>query len=648
MRTRILSTLVTALVLSWQATAAAQTDADLEAACNNYSTNYVVTPPECTWEVNFGAHTAFPNVCGTPMTWDGANWKGVCVENNDGTPCITDMECYDSMSGIGWCDNAVRVELSYPTEPNPGVTYAPAVFMHGGGTDPGYRDIHEQAYSPDKNPNDYPSHPINPYQGIVRRLVAKGMVVIQPIFPSQAAPQIMAKKAAKAVNCMMERLDSTTCGADRPCFVNLVDRVGWKFADKSHIVYIGHSSAGVASLYVPAELGYALRGIIMIDPAKDDGWVSNPPTAVHTDTPVVHFYPDYYGPLAKVATPNSLLNLGTHPALTGPWVPIGIRDYPGCNPDTGCHEAHHCTSLGNDMTHETASNTHGLCGAYCGSGVKFCSESAPTYVGLPCTTDANCGGVAGSCITCTKTISPACPAGTVCSQAHKCRNNTALKPAGHVWKHHRTDGVGATSTTILARYVISWAGCLGAIKGDKLQPWVTGRQRDFDDLGFGGEPSDPLACTKNGIPDSFCAQWTNKPFCEVSGCFWAKNAERVCNGGTNVNLPCSGDPDCPGAVCGVQRCFGGTNWGAPCTSSANCPGGSCKGTGSVIRLHSSEVRRDYTTSDPTQRWMASPQTEVPWEFNVAGPGSFKERQERINWFEGQPQFIKCQSGPATW
>ncbi len=674
MRTRFLSSVVMALAASWHVTAAAQTEADLFTACNNYWSNYLVSPPECTWEVNFGAHTQFPNVCGTVTN--------TCIGGpNAGTSCSMDYQCHDMATGDGHCDSVpVRVELSYPTEPNPGVTYTPAVFMHGGGVDPGYRDIHEQAFG--SSPYEYPSHPVNPYQGIVRRLVAKGMVVAQPIFPSTDAPQIMANRAAEAVRCMMERMDSDLCvgNSTRPCFTPLVDRVAWKQNGKQEIVYVAHSSGGVAALYMPQQLGYALRGLVLIDPAKDDLWLNNPPETIYSKTPIVHLYPDYYGPLSRNGM-NSLMNIGTSSFVTGPWIPLGIRDYPAndCNPDVkkcvggptagancadastcgggtceACHEAHHCLSMGNDNSHEAQSTQ---CGAWCGAGVKFCGSTAPqAYKGLPCTSDANCGSVGGSCVTCTKSMGTGCPAGQVCGQGSKCRENANLKPNTgnqHVWKYHRANGSGASATTILARYVIAYAGCYGAMKGANLQPWITGVQRDRDDVGFGGEPGDPYGCvTKSGNWSSYCSSWTSQPICEYQGCFWAKNAERTCAGGTNVGLPCSGDGnECPGSSCGIKRCFMGPTPGLPCSNNNDCgTNGYCKGRGSVIRIHNSEVSRDYSTGGADRFYGTN--TTVPWEYGTAGgvtaPGSFKERQEKINWWEGEPLYVKCSNGPGAW
>ncbi len=564
-------------------------EGDLRVVCEDYANNFGARPPECQTEVSFGAHAQFPNVCRiSPVVGTTSSYR--CIDGtNAGNTCTDDAGCPG-----GYCDDPVRVELVYPSEPNPGITYAPAVLMHGGGVDQGFRDVHSQTHP--RGPNDYPIHPVNPYQDLVRRLVAKGLVVALPIFPSQGQAHSVGKKAARAATCMMERMDPTRCTAaegDRPCFAPLAGRVAWTAGNKENIIYIAHSSGAVGGMYLPQELGYALKGLIMLDPAKDDQWLSDPPNSINTRTPVVHFYPDYYGPFAKNAV-NNTMRIGEH--AQGPWVPIGIRDYPGCNPDTGCHEAHHCMGLENDMSYE---ENNCMCGAYCPQTVAvMCTSGADGFLGGPCGNgDINCG-TGGRCGVCTKTAD--CGGNRVCGQGTKCRNNAALRPTGHTWKFHRDEGFpgdeGVAAGTILMRYVIAYSGCLGAIKGAQMQSWVNGRSRQLDDAGTGG------SCTRNGLTDGICSAETTKAGCDAAdggACFWAQNIDG----------------------------------------------------GRVIRINDSETitstNGGYTRSSPGERWYAAPATNVNWGFNAAAPGSFVERQERLSSVPGDPMFIRCQSGPGT-
>ncbi len=593
MRTRILGcTLVALGVLSGVPEVAAQTlpPPGTDMTCLDYDLHYNFVPPECDFQGNSVMGRRLLNVCGS-----------------DGAPGSLPV---------------IDVDVSYPDPAllTPGTRFAPVVLAHGGGVAPAYKDIHPAG------------HGTNPYQNLAWQLVFKGMIVIQPIDPnlgpngnpfdeqrcggtaggavctsnadcvSPATCQVYVKGIAHrlvdAITCVTRRFDGTIGPTGAPrcstepqgCVNDLVNKVAWTEANRESLVFIGHSAGGIAGLYFPAMYGSALKGLLLIDPAKDS-LTANPPASISTNTPVVHFYPDWYGPMAK-SEPNTTIQLGTASStITGPWVPIGIRDYPGCNPDTGCHEANHCSGLGNHNAYLYHSGEHA---PWCGSGFQYCAGGS--YDGLACPT-GYCPG--GTCTLCTK-VDPTCPSGTTCGQHAKCIKGPT-KPTAATWTLHRNPGgEGTTASSILRRYVLAYAGCLGGFSGAKWQPWVTGRQRDLDDSGAVAPDGDTTACLdSSAAPSMACSMYSTWSSCTLNGCYWSRGTDGAVIRKNNGQL-------------GI---------------SAYGPG---------------------TSSDP--RYGYGPTTAVinqpAWPGWNPVTGAFDEVSERLDTTPGGAKYIACQSGPG--
>ncbi len=160
----------------------------------------------------------------------------------------------------------------------------------------------------------------------------------------------------------------------------------------------------------------------MLDAAKAT-WVANPPTGLSTGTPIIHLYPDWYGPFRE--SQNQLFTLGTNPNVTGPWAPIGIKDM-NCDPDSGCHNAHHCMTVEDAFSWESG----------------YGNSSHETKADSQCRT-------------------------------------SGVVPPGATW-------TWGESYYIAQRYVVAYASCMGGVVGSYYQSWVNGKDREFDDSGTNG------------------------------------------------------------------------------------------------------------------------------------------------------------------
>ncbi len=536
-----------ALTLAFADSAAAYT-----ASCGNYEYYDGQVPPECMEGGGVGAvHVRWPDVCDT----GGASPIGVELVHSD-----------VSQLGVGQQLTAT-------------------VLMHGGGAHSGF--VEALKATP---PHD--GHYTNPYQNLARNLaVAGGLAVFLPIIStSTGQPTTEVNNLADALRCAAERVDLSVCGHDGylPCYTDLAGRVAWTANDMSRLVVVGHSSGGVISLYLPQTVGSALKGLILIDPSKD--YQAQPtPQELDSGVPLVHLYPDYYGPLNHSA--NNLFELGDSSYFTGPWVPIGLRDYSAdepCDPDEGCHVAHHCTSLVGTVAwnYPQATTTDS---SYCAVDVLGCPATSDQCSGSPNYPADGC-----------------CPSGEFCGQFTKCTRNSALRPSGtlaHAWTW---GGAFAKSETILKRYVVGYAGCLGGYAGIKMQSWVNGWHRIRDDDGVASE-----LCTNNGFSDPFgCGSYNDEPTCTANDCLWAKALDgkvvRINNGGPVKEY----DPDPERFYTSAEGysasgvCVGGPHDGHNCTSDDFCGEG-----------------------------------------NNCTAGDITERQERLSSVVTSAYFIGCQSGP---
>ncbi len=569
MGTRILSaTVVLVALLGSGAAWAFGTD---DPTCADYEYYYGAHPPECDYQSYMVTQQRYVDVCG-------------------GTP-----------SPMGEGLPAIDVEVAMPDLSMTG-RFTPVLFLHGGGVAGAFNDIHGAG------------HDVNPYQNIVRKLVFKGLVVIMPIDPNigpgyypydigsgSTLSHGTAWRAIQAFQCLAKRLDVGNslapgpCQADGDCLTGdpLANRLAWNQANKENVVVVGHSFGGVTGLYIPQYYDYALKGLVLIDPAKDIGTGSYP-SAVEAGTPVVHFYPDWYGPFAK-NEPNPIFAISST-AVSGPWVPIGIRDYPGgpectrgmpcyCDPDAGCHESHHCSSFSNTLSYSEYNFYNSSHGSWCTPTTASCVGG--TYDGALCTGPSGVSCTGGECVDCpyAKEISvpdlappDGCRAGTVCGQLTKCLNGNS-KPAGATWKAY-WHGSGASAATVLERYVVAYTACLGGLQGAGLQSYVNGKQRQYDDAGVGGGPEDMFACS--------CPVYTDKPACLWAGCHWAQAMD-----------------------------------------------------GKIIRINNGQFVSEYAaagTSNPRFGYSNG----VTFDSN----GDFTERTERLSASSSSPYNIACQSGPG--
>ncbi len=412
---------------------------------------------------------------------------------------------------INACGTGIDVEFTYPFGASSDMKRPPVLLLHGGGVDPAYWDQHGAL-----------QHPANPYNEMARGLAMKSMVVIQPYWPvgPTSTPWDDADKAARIVSCIADGTDPNWCPTNGGCLPGnlLLGAMSWTHTDRSNLLVIGHSAGGISSLYLPEKLGSGLRGIILIDAAKGS-YTQNPPKAISSGTPIVHFYPDYHGPLQNAA--NSLFRLGapntcvggssnglgcvgaadcpsgtcTGAAPTqGSWVPIGIRDSAAALA-ANKRDANHCMALEEGYSwNQTKPGDHY---AYCMPGTPNCLRNPPN--------NGNCGGA------------------THCGQNKVCQNNPNLKAgSGLAWG----DG---TAQNILHRYVLSYASCLVADYGAYYQPWVTGSDRFHDDTGnnpaFCEVGLRPWGMTGGANPNPTCSLNTNVHDCWAANCHWVKGQE---------------------------------------------------------------------------------------------------------------------------
>ncbi len=529
----------------------------------------------------------------TPECPDSPGYKG------DGNLWVTQRRitnvCSDTVAA-----EKIDVNVTYPSSAQVvgGDQLALVVLMHGGGVHLGYSDQHDSdAFSTAGARLAYdPQHFVNPYDSVADSIASKGVVVIQPIFNNQdEPPHLEAVDAARAATCFGNRVsgpvgpgsDICTSSAQYPCFTDLVDKVAWTDTNKANIVFIGHSAGGVQGLYVPEIYRSALKGLVMIDPDRPD-WAGKVPERLTTSSmPIVHIYPDYFGPhrgaspseLFRIGAPNTCVdgskrsvgcrshadcpdatNACTGPAANvGAWVPLGIREWGSCDPNMGCHESHHCTG----MTEAWAFNFLGF-----DSHAAYCDIENPA--GAP---------------TCVKTKAQ-CGDRETCGQLVKCLNGPA-NTTGKTWT-----GGGGTSW-LLERYVTAYTACLAAEAGPYYQQWVNGKVREYEDQGIKGG-----TCTKRGQVDTICGAHDWYFPCEEdyakNGCVWSQNF----------------DYD--------------------------------QGNGKTIRINNNETVSEYPEGSDKTRYYGKYE-----QFNVNGTGSFVEQQERLSGDVTSPTGIRCQSGVVT-
>ncbi len=422
-----------------------------------------------------GATTAEPHYSHPECKTGPANVTGPIEFVRYNTPC--------GRTGLS-------VDVVYPALPWSWGQYAqPIVFQHGGGVQTSFVDSH--------------GHPTNPYRDIAERLASKGAVVIMPIFNlyyNTTSPYDASQTLMDIVNCVGEATYQVAgpggCGesGEPPCMYDLIDHVAWGAVGNDNLVVMGHSSGGVAGMYMPQNYMSALKSVIMIDPSRAE-WVLMPPMSF-SRTPIVHIYPDYYGPTQNLA--NDLFSIGTNNNALGPWVPLGIKELPAdeCDPDLGCHTAHHCNSMDDSYSWMTDYDT---------------AEHIQTV--------------------------PSASGATYTGRENFCRINFANTVAtGASWTWGR-------SSFITARYAIAHAACTGAAFGAYYQQWVNGYGRQQDDSW--------LAYSYNGVcrwryaefdATVLCHQITNRdeclaasaPYSGESACFWIQSEDdsvlRINNG----------------------------------------------------------------------------------------------------------------------
>ncbi len=587
MATRIVTPVVVGVAACLLASGAALAAPPTQTDCASYDYFYHSAPPECSF-YNDNQASALQH---TRVTACNSNIKR-CT--NDNATCTMDSDC-----PAGLCRLTVEgVEVVSPAASELVGTCSqngasegclkPVILAHGGGANFGYHDQH------------YPgaNHYTNPYQDMVRTVaLAGGAVVFQPILPITSGKTAFdtSLDLLWATQCVMAM---TQANCVNNCISHLVDHVDWSAADMEDMTIIGHSAGGVASLYVPKQVVNGLAGIVLIDPARFGTQLV--PANVTSAAPIVHIYPDFYGPLKDVE--NNLFNLGNQAVFsnfTGPWVPFGLRDYdnnnPSCDPDAGCHRAYHCTGFSNAGAYNV--------GFYSGDS-QFCANnlSCPEQLDNkestdPSTSAANfpTGGF--------------CPPDTYCGQLTKCTRNSGVNPG---WADWSWGTGGANSKTILARYVGAYSACMSGFGGGRMQSWVSGAGRACDDTGLAGGGACALAGTgkcmykdTNGVTySSPCNTIPDSVTCaanEQLGCVWLTG---VCTLNGQASASCGSFTD--SWTC-KQNEATGCMWTAPMDDT-------------VVRINNGQTVTEYTTL--TNRWYTQNQG---WN---AQTGAFVERNER--------------------
>ncbi len=421
------------------------------------------------------------------------------------------------------------------------------VLQHGGGLADTFYDKHSLDTSPG-------SHRVSPYEELSMTLAHKGAVVITAGFnESSSVPYDSANTLAAAIGCFNDRVNSKVCTTStvEPCFSPLMDKVS------AEMTFVGHSSGGVIGLYLPEHYKSGIRGIIMLDPAKGSWLNQAPKTLASAKIPIVHMYPDFYGP-ARDAN-NGLFRLGfpktcsggtyagygcrtnndcgtgscsiNTPPFAGPWIPLGIRELPtgagGPNPNTGHHEVHHCMGMSNAGAFNYFPPGH----------EAFCNTS------MSCTKPSiDCGGQ------------------QYCGPQRRCI--VGIKNA--IWNLTGAD-LQTGASYITRRYVAAYSACFGADYGHYYQSWVNGMDRNYDDAGDG------RLCTKNGYVNSTCGAHTDWSTCATdtaNECLWANAQDKYCVGGSAAGSLCYE------ASTGLQFV---------------CTGGYCSGLGKMIRINNGQT-----------------------------------------------------------
>ncbi len=469
----------------------------------------------------------------------------------------------------------VDVEVMYP-DPlyvTPGTKLTPVLFLHGGGMANSFCDKHttDTSFPYDCSPS---FHYSNPFGYLGEHLAHKGAAVMFPIMQidNNSLPYNDADLLQNVITCLSDRTTThpdvgTGCGDEGEplCITDLQDHLAWTHNDRPGLVAIGYSAGAVAGLYLPERLRSALRAVIMIDPAKEE-YTMMPPVPTMYGTPVLHLYPDWYGPhrnhmcsapinparcqvdgdcpAGQACTGGN--NLFTLSGLTGgAWVPMGIRETGTfCDPDTGCHTATHCMPmLSTEYSWVNGMDQPGH--------ANYCDPGTTTCTGMQ--QDTGCEGSA-----------------TECSRFAKCAANPAIEPSGHDWFQ-------GGATHIAYRYTIAWTACVGARFGSSYQSWVNGADRSFDDSGTNGS-----LCTLAGQPNSACAVHSTASACQAAGCHWAQgvdgkairinNGQRVTEYDHNPFRYYSASHELYNKT-GV--CEGGTRNGQACSTDAFCLGANC-------------------------------------------------------------------------
>ncbi len=517
-----------------------------------------------------------------------------CQPQRDGKPeCASSPGYADPADPFGFktvhqwvpnaCGSGVGLNLVYPdlVALPVGVKLAPVILMHGGGAETGYVDKHNADRT-------------NPYWELAQVLAHKGVIVVQPVFPINAGsggvdqPWTNADKINAALTCLGQRTGAM-CDLRGGCLPDLSNRLNWDELSRPDLVYVGHSNGAVIGLYLPEKMT-GLKALVMIDPSKET-WLGDLPDQIAATTTMVHLYPDWYGPhhnagnqLFRLGLPQSCVG-GTDdkrgcdadtpcaggapcngPApVAGKWIPIGYRDFgsvwdsedqgPGgglCDPDQGCHASHHCSPFTNNNIVYQVGSTYGINQngheAYCGSGGG----------GTGCTKPAvNCGGA------------------MYCGQATRCTwGPIKTQDSAATWIVGSSPSNQNSTQRLLERYVASYASCFAANQGAYYQPWVTGKDRDFDDAGAGAE------CTSlEGESDAACGVHTNQTACRSAGCHWAvandgrairvNNGERV----TEYDYSAAREYTAMERYNTTGTCETGPRFGTACTTDAFCADG---------------------------------------------------------------------------
>ncbi len=489
--------------------------------CSYYDSQYGLEPPDC------------------------QSYYGSTPSSVSQTRIVTPANC-GATGPLGSFD----LELVYPEPADlaAGEKLAPVVLTHGGGVDPSYWG----------NNHITASRPLNPYQDLAYNLaLGAGMVVVQPVIPDLAGktPQDSGKIITLALACIGAMTTTGQCGgAGQPmCFNDLLDHVSWGATIREHVILMGHSAGGAASLNAVAELAGSVRALIMLDPAKLMATATLTTDALGS-VPVVDLYPDWYGP-ARYSNNTSLMTIGSSGWHSGPWLPMGMRDYPTCNPNTGCHDSFHTSMMSNAPSYYSAWPDEWE-NAWCAPGAT-CGDSSRVVSQCP---------------------SPRHPGGQYCGpmeyHSEKVRQDWGISDQ---WMSYNYQNIGAS----FKRYAAAFASCFGGKNGRNSQSWVNGYNRYYDDSNASGG----TCVNRLGSTSSACMFYSIST-CNAAGCMWAANMDggkliRINNGQTNINEyyhHANREFSKGSTYQGYNKiCVGGTHNGQTCSSQADCSGGYCAG-----------------------------------------------------------------------